>query len=210
MGVQRLAEHDPVVFSLPDARARLSTVSFHVIAMFGSVIALHPADQEQADVLPDSMAGYISFHYNGGLVALQGTLQRREDLIRFQVAGGATLPRRRSTRVDCVAPVKIHRRDGTTLEGFTVDIGLDGVLIETEPPLEVEEVVLLSIGFPAREAPVDVAARVVRVAERGAGLAFDSIAGDDRRLLSLEIFKRSLAGLRQRLAGTAVDDEMLF
>jgi len=201
-----------VVLSLPreESRQRSNPLRFYVIAMFGSVAALHPVDPADVLRLPEQVPGaYVSFRYEGQVVGLQGTLHRRDDLVRFRVSDGVTLPRRSSTRVELMAPVTVRRHDGTSAAGMTLDVGLDGVLVESELDLAVGEEILLSIAISTREAPVDAAARVARTEGDRAGVAFTSIDQEARRFLVSQIFERSLADLRRRqTTAGGVDDDV--
>ncbi len=209
--LRRLREHDLVVLSLPDDRLLTSSASrFYVVAMFGSVAGLHPADAQALELLPERVPrAYISFRHQGHLVALQGTLHGGDGRVSFKVSDGVSLPRRSSTRVEFVAPLTLRRRDGSSADGVTHDIALDGALIEHIPPLEVGDEILLSIAIPTREVPVETAARVVRTHEQQAGVAFTSIDQDARRFLGGLIYERSLAELQRRqLAAAGVDDDV--
>lgn len=207
--MRRLREHDVVSLSLADRQLGERTSSFHVIAMFESVTALHPLDPAALKHLPEATPdAYISFRYEGQLVALRGTVLYTGGVVRFRVSDGVTLPRRSSTRVELVAPVTVRRRDGSSAAGVTLDIALDGALIELDVALEVGEEILLSAVIPARELPVEAAARVARIVGGQAGVAFLSIDQEARRFLGAQIYERSLAALSRGLAAARVDDDV--
>ena len=201
------------MLSLPreESRKRSDAHRFHVIAMFGSVAALHPVDPADVTRLPEQLPGaYVSFRHEGQVVGLQGTLHRRDDHVRFKVSDGVTLPRRSSTRVELMAPVTARRRDGSSGAGMTLDVGLDGVRLEADLALAVGEEILLSIAISTRETPLDAAARVVRADGDQFGVAFTSIDQEARRFLGMEIYERSLADLRRRLTAAAGIDDDVF
>ncbi len=209
--MRRLREHDQVILALPDERLlRSADCRLYVVAVFGSVAALHPVHPAALERLPATAEGaYISFWSDGHLVALRGNLLRRENAVQFRVSDGVTLPRRSSTRVEVMAPATMRRRDGSTGSGVTLDIALDGVLVETDLALVRGEEILLSLAMPTRDQPIEAAARVVRTVDRRAGVAFTSIDQDARRFLAGLIYERSLADLSLRFAGV-VDDDDLF
>lgn len=182
---------------------------YHVVAMFGASAALHPVDPAALQHVPPSASNaFISFRHSGHLVALRGTLLYSNNVVRFRVSDGVSLPRRSSTRIEFVAPVTVRRRDASSAVGVTLDIALDGALIESDLALEVGEEILLSIAIPTREAPIESAARVARVIDRRAGVAFTSIDQEARRFLSALIYERSLAALGRGLAAPGIDDDL--
>ena len=210
--MKRLKEHDLVVLALPreEARLRHGALPFYVVAIFGSVAVLHPASAEETRRLPDEVTGaFLSFRHEGSVVGLQGDLQRRGDYLRFRVSDGVHVPRRGSTRVDAVAPVSVRAADGRTVQGLSVNVGMDGLLAELDEPLRPGEAVEVSLSVPERDEPVRAGGTVVRAEGAQTAVEFSGVEIDTRRFLAILVLERSLAALRrERLdQGGDTDDD---
>jgi len=213
--MNRLSEHDVVVLSLPreETRLRSGALRFRVIAIFGTTAALHPLDPDEVRRIPAEVHGaFMTFRHEGGVVGLQGSVERREDHLRFRVSDGVMVPRRTSTRVEIEAPVTFTREgDAEVRKGNTRNLGVDGLLIESSAAVAVGDELALILALPGAAAEIKAGARVTRTSGGGFAVTYTTVSPETHKDLGTFVFDRSLEGLRRNeLAGAGARDDYDF
>ena len=214
-GMRRLSEHDLVVLSLPreETRVRSTALRFRVIAIFGTTAALHPLDPDEIRRIPAEVEGaFMTFRHNGGVVGLQGSVERHDDHLRFRVSDGVMVPRRTSTRVEVEAPVTFRREgDQEVGNGVTRNVGVDGILIESGAAVTAGEALELTLALPGAEAELKVGAQVSRTSGDGFAIIYTTVSPEIRKQLGTFVFERSLEDLRRHtLAAAGARDDFAF
>jgi hypothetical protein len=174
--MRRLSEFSVVTVN-PPWRGALRSDSFqcHVLAVIDDTAALQPVDIASTLWLPERMdRALLSFRHGGALVGLCGTLSLRERVgdLRFTVTDGIQAPGRRATRINISAPVTLRRAGGAeTVEGSTVNLSANGILVESELHLVAGDAVEFELTLEGVAEPFEAAATVARVTDDGgAGL----------------------------------------
>ena len=214
--MRRLREHSQVSVALPRGTpgVRADSLQCDVVALLNSVAVLYAVDRSLARRLPDEVTGaFLGFQHEGALVALQGILTRRDDLLRFRVSDGIQLPRRESTRVPVSAPVTLKsQRTGDRADGVTLNIGVDGLLAECDLAVVEGDDVVVVLSLPGIDEEVECAGEVIRAEAGEVGLTLREGSRTQRRLLWTFVVEQSFAELRRQQldsAGVGLDDEDL-
>jgi hypothetical protein len=200
--MHRLREFETVAITLPeDGLLRDATFKCHVVAIAGTTVALEPIDRAAVTWLPEEVWGaFLLFGDKDGLVALKGTLVQRDTIgdLRFKVSDTAQSNRRKASRVVACLPVTV-RRDGDVegVEGLTVNISADGLLVETRLDAPLGTTLEVSMSLPGSDDPVVVGANVVRLEPGRLALRLDPAARDAARRLGRFVLERNRALLHR-------------
>jgi hypothetical protein len=161
--VDRLRDNAIVTVSLPGASGyRVSDFSATVVALIETGAVLHPLDVK-LDALPARANHvFLSFVHRGQLVGLKGELTHDARGLRFQVQDGVQRRRDRYTRVDAELAVTLRRGDEETAEGVTINVAPEGLLVKSELPVELGELLEVTLALPGFDPPLALDAKVVR------------------------------------------------
>ena len=167
-----------MTLSLPGGSGyRVSDFTATVVALIEPGVVLLPHD-----VNPDALPAraehvFLTFVHNGQLVGLKGELTHDARGLRFQVQDGVQRRRNRYTRVDAELQVTLRRGDGHTSQGVTVNVAPEGLLVKSDLPVELGELLDITLALPAHRTPFALQAKVVRHA---GGLIALHFQGDRR------------------------------
>ena len=87
--------------------------------------------------------------------------------------------RRRSARAPVTVRINYATVDALFSE-FTRNVNEGGVFVETDEPLELDEVVVVQFTLPGNDAPVQARGQVVRLEPNGMGIEFEKLDGSSR------------------------------
>jgi hypothetical protein len=166
LAVERLRENAIVTVNLPSGGRSYRVSDFHatVVAIIEAGVVLHPLEiaGDQLPKLAEDV--YLSFVHGNQLVALKGALTYRPEGggLRFQPQDGVLVRRRRYTRVDAELPVTLQRGDAEPCHGTTVNIAPEGLLVQADLAVELEEELNLTLALPRYAQPLRMPAKVVR------------------------------------------------
>jgi PilZ domain-containing protein len=204
--MDRLSDYDAVAITLPaDAALRDGWFKCQVIAMSGLTAALEPIDRGELLWLPSRIEGsFMTFRHERTLVALKGTLTQSGTVsdLRFRVSDGVHMPRSRASRSRICLPIALRRKGSEQrLQGLTVDLSADGVLVECGMDAHPGEELELELALPGHDDPVEAGAMVVRGSEGLIAVRISLGSRDARTRLARFVAENNRAVLhRQRVA----------
>jgi hypothetical protein len=204
--MDRLSDYDAVAITLPaDSSFRDGCFDCKVIALSGLTCALEPNEPGQLLWLPERIEGsFMTFRHDRTLVALKGTLTQSGNLsdLRFRVSDGVHLPRSRASRSRIVLPIALRRQGSRQqIQGLTVDLSADGILIESGMDVRIGEGLELALSLPGHDDPVEALAAVVRESAGLIAVRIDLGSRDARERLARFVAENNRAMLhRQRVA----------
>jgi hypothetical protein len=201
--MNRLSEYEDVEITLPpDVVFRDACFKCSVIAVTGATAALEPANRAEVMWLAPRIDGaFMTFHHHDALVALKGTLTHIGSIadLRFKVSDGVQLPRRKASRARVCLPVAL-RRSGSpeVVQGLTVDLSGDGVLVETMLHVATGDAVALTLSLPGSDEAVEAVTTVVRTAPGVIAVQLSHASRDARARLAEFVVERNRAALHLR------------
>jgi PilZ domain-containing protein len=182
--MHRLAEGRPVVLDLEE-----EAIDCVVAALDDGHATIAPVIAADAAYIP-SLGRAAALVYdddgNGGArVRIPGVVRRAQEAgrLRFEAGDASTPPaRRRAPRTDAELPVELTA-NGAPRRLLTTDVSLGGLGVRADDALVEGALVRFALELPAAP-PIGGTARVIRVADTVAGLAFEEIAPADRARLA--------------------------
>jgi hypothetical protein len=201
--VNRLSLHEVVMVSAPHGlREDLAAI---VLAFSERGVTLQALDKDKVlrlrDTTPDS---FVTFRHEKALVALPGTLYRLKPIgdLRFQVSE-RSMYRSRGSRVTFAMPVVLsHDSSATQSAGTTVNIGPDGLLIETALTAAVGDRMNVSLASPQTDESVSGLADVVRAGDGLVALHLQPESSDVRNVLGNIVVAVSRSELARKVGAS--------
>jgi hypothetical protein len=195
--VDRLRDNASVTVSLPGGSGyRVSDFSATVVALIETGAVLLPHDVNP-DALPLRAAHvFLSFVHGGQLIGLKGELTFDSRGLRFQVQDGVQRRRNRYTRVDAELEVTLRRGDQERVRGVTVNVAPEGLLVNSDLPVELGERLEITLALPADATPLAMQAKVVRHAGGMIALHFQDIRRETGAAVAEFVVERRAALLQ--------------
>jgi hypothetical protein len=197
--MRRLREQQTVQL---DLEGESQAITCRVASVTGAVATLIADGTPLRSVeLRSGAPGYLVFRHDGKLVALRGIAASvgNQAQVEFVVTDGVVLPERRTAeRVQLATRARVWPRhlelDQTAgVETVTVDLSLDGALIEIRAGLDQHSQFALELFPDQHRTPIRCRARVTRHTPSHLAVKFSDLADADRTRLAIAVDRQQRA-----------------